>query len=361
MSDVTQTPPGQSRTPQAAAPRPVPSTISLVICAYTLERWNDVNEAVASLRSMSRPPDDIILVSDHNDELLSRLSAAFSDLRVVANEEARGLSGARNTGVRHARGDLVAFLDDDAVADKGWLAGLERHFEQPDVYGAMSKIEPLWNGERPRWFPSEFLWTVGCSYTGLPDGLSEVRNVMGAAMCFRRSAFDVAGGFTHQLGRTGIALPLSCEETEFSIRVRKAIPGATFVFDPGSTIFHKVPGKRLTLRYFLLRCYAEGISKHRVAMMFETRGTLSTEVNYVLKTLPRGVLRGVEDTVLRGDVFGLARAGAIVLGLAATTTGYAVSKIQKALQAVSMRRMFSPAKSLAPATQPATQKDGHDV
>ncbi|MEQ1577537.1 MAG: glycosyltransferase family 2 protein [Hyphomicrobium sp.] len=297
--------------------------VSLIICAYTLDRWQDLCEAVASAQNMTRPPDEIILVCDHNDELFKKLSARFSGLCVVANEEQRGLSGARNTGVRHAKGQLMAFLDDDAIAGREWLSILMRHFNLPGVYGATSRIEPLWIGDPPAWMPLEFLWTVGCSYAGLPIAYSEVRNVMGAAMCFRRDVFDATGGFTHRLGRTGTLLPLSCEETELSIRAREAISGATFVFDPSSTVQHKIPAKRLSLRYFMLRCYAEGLSKQRLAGMFRSKTTLSTEAHYVLKTLPRGVLAGFRDAVLRGDAWGLGRAGAIVLGLAATASGYA--------------------------------------
>jgi GT2 family glycosyltransferase len=300
-------------------------SISLIICAYTLDRWQDVCEAVASVQAMSRRPDEIILVSDHNDELLAKMQATFGNLCVIANEEARGLSGARNTGVRRAKGQLVAFLDDDAVAAQDWLSALERVFQSSDVIGATSRIDPIWLGTRPAWFPSEFLWTVGCSYKGLPETRSEVRNLMGAAMCFRRDVFDAAGGFTHNLGRTHSRLPLSCEETEFSIRARRALAGARFVFDPASIIGHKVPQKRLTLGYFLLRCYAEGVSKQRLTALVSSRGTLSTETSYVLNVLPGGALRGLSDTFLRGDIGGIGRAVAIVLGFSAAATGYLLS------------------------------------
>ena len=327
--------PGPASQGQAVPGRPV---ISLIICAYTLDRWHDLCEAVASVRAMSLPPDEIILVSDRNTELFQRMSSAFAGLRVVENEEARGLSGARNTGVRHAKGQLLAFLDDDAIASVDWLSTLVRHFENMKVYGATSMIEPQWVGARPRWFPSEFLWTVGCSYTGLPERVSNVRNVMGAAMCFRREAFDAAGGFTGRLGRTGVLLPLSCEETELSIRVRRFVADAQYIYDPQSKIRHKVPSGRLTLRYFILRCFAEGISKQKLTSMFDTKGTLSTESNYVLKTLPRGILKGVSDVFRNGDMAGLGRAAAIVTGLSATTAGYVFSKISDWIGSVASRR-----------------------
>src|SRR6266700_162410 len=137
---------------------------SLIICTCSLERWHDLLEAVASARNLSPAPDEIVIVVDHNPELRSRCEVEFSDLVVAENKQARGLSGARNSGIAVAHGSLVIFLDDDAIADPRWLACIRVHCEQPGVLGAMGRIEPIWLGARPRWFPDEFLWVVGCTY-----------------------------------------------------------------------------------------------------------------------------------------------------------------------------------------------------
>jgi hypothetical protein len=191
----------------------------------------------------------------------------------------------------------------------------------------MSRIDPTWAEGCPGWFPHEYLWTVGCSYTGLPESLSEVRNLMGAAMCLRREAFELSGGFSHNLGRRNSHLPLSCEETEFSLRTRRAVPSARFLYDPATAAAHLVPRSRLTLRYFLKRCYAEGISKRYVAGMATSRDALSAEISYVIRVLPHGVFRALADVVRRGDLAGLGRAGAIMLGLAAAVSGYAAGML----------------------------------
>lgn len=149
-------------------------SISVVICAYTLDRWKDLCEAVQSVRNQVRPFHEIIVVVDHNSGLLERAKAEFQDLLVVANREAPGLSGGRNTGIAISSGSLVAFLDDDAVADPYWLSRLAEHCERPNVLGASARILPLWIGERPGWLPEELLWTVGCSYRGLQIGRAHV-------------------------------------------------------------------------------------------------------------------------------------------------------------------------------------------
>src|SRR4051794_15100517 len=99
-----------------------PVQVSAVICAYTMDRWSDIRDTIDSLRRQTRQPDQIVLVIDHNEELLARATSLLSqDVLVIANREVRGLSGARNTGLVASTGDLIAFIDDDAVADVTWL------------------------------------------------------------------------------------------------------------------------------------------------------------------------------------------------------------------------------------------------
>src|SRR5262245_44372941 len=159
---------------------------SVAICAYSMNRWSDLTAAVDSVVRQLRVGDECLVVIDHNDELLAKAASAFrSDgvVRVRPNAGTRGLSGARNTAVRASRGDVIAFLDDDAVANPGWLAGVMNALTEANVLGVGTASVPAWpSGRRPAWFPPEFDWVVGCSYRGLPTRPSHVRNVMGVAM-----------------------------------------------------------------------------------------------------------------------------------------------------------------------------------
>ncbi len=297
--------------------------ISVVICAYTPDRWNDLCEAVSSLHGQSRRPDEVLLVIDHNPELLARSAERFPGVRVVANQGPRGLSGARNTGIALSTGRYVAFLDDDAIAHPDWLGHLGRQCGREGVLGVTNAIEPAWRGARPGWFPDEFLWVVGCSFPGQPAAGSEVRNVMGSAMLFRREVFEAAGGFSQHLGRTEAgANLLSCEETELCIRAKAALPAGRFVIDASAVIWHKVPASRLTLRYFCLRTYAEGLSKAYLAALVAQAGALDTERSYVFQALRQGFIRNLGAALIRMDPQGLARAGAIVLGLTCAVLGF---------------------------------------
>ncbi len=220
---------------------------------------------------------------------------------------------------------MVAFLDDDAEAEPDWLQELLAQY-LPNVVGAGGVASPVWpeTGRRPRWLPEEFDWVVGCSYRGLPDTVAPQRNLIGAAMSFRRSLFDEVGHFDTAMGRIG-TLPLGCEETEFALRVRAAFPGTELVHVPLARVRHHVGAERTKLRYFLRRCYAEGISKAAVAQSAGSEQALATERTYVRSTLPKGILDGVRDG-LRGDVGGFARSLMIVVGLVTTTAGYVLPR-----------------------------------
>src|SRR5690606_5178317 len=180
--------PGPSRPPppprtgvsrnRARTPEGIAVNTSVVICVYTEERWEDIRQAVESVERQTRPPHELILVVDHNPDLHLKLKRAYPDAIVVANSHEQGLSGGKNTGVAAANGEIVAFLDDDAVADPGWLEALEEGFQDPGVVGVGGRTDPIWaSGRRPRWFPHEFDWTVGCTYRGMPEVKAPIRNV----------------------------------------------------------------------------------------------------------------------------------------------------------------------------------------
>jgi glucosyl-dolichyl phosphate glucuronosyltransferase len=294
---------------------------SVVVCAYTEKRWTEILAAVKSVRDQTIVAKEIILVVDHNPALFERLRMALPDVTVVENGSSRGLSGGKNTGVALASGDVVAFLDDDAVADPDWLKYLLDAYVDPAVVGAGGLTLPNWQTCRPRWFPQEFDWTVGCTYVGMPESRAPVRNLLGGNASFRRKAFEIAGGFRTGIGRSGARLPLGCEETEFCIRLTQLAPSSVLLFDNRAEIRHWVPASRCKFAYFRSRCFAEGVSKAQVTASVGVSDGLSAERRYASRTLPRGVARGVADAV-RGDVWGLARAGAIIAGLVAAGLGY---------------------------------------
>ncbi len=303
------------------------SDVSVVICAHTEQRWNDTLAAVASVRAQSLAPREIIVVVDHNPVLYERLKSALADVIVVENRDEPGLSGGKNTGVALARGEIVAFLDDDAVAAPDWLRFFVDSYADPRVLGVGGLTLPRWETKRPAWFPSEFDWVVGCTYVGMPTTRAPVRNLLGGNASFRREIFDVVGGFSNGIGRSADKRPLGCEETEFCIRLGQRVRGSVLLFDNRAVIWHRVPTARCGFTYFRARCYAEGLSKALVTRSVGAADGLSSERHYTTRTLPKGVARGLADA-RRGQLAGLLRAGAIAAGLTATAAGYSAGSVR---------------------------------
>ncbi|MFI7342600.1 glycosyltransferase [Streptomyces sp. NPDC050085] len=306
-------------------------TATVVICVYTEDRWGDILAAVDSVRAQSYAALETLLVVDHHAGLLERLRKEYKEaagVRVLANAGPRGLSAGRNTGIAASRGEIIAFLDDDAVAERDWLRHFADGYADPKVMAVGGRTEPIWaSGRRPAWFPAEFDWVVGCTYKGLPPGRVRVRNVLGGNASFRRTAFDVAGGFATGIGRDGDKRPLGCEETELCIRLTRARPDAVLLIDDRAVIHHRVPAGRERFAYFRTRTYAEGLSKALVARSVGADKGLESERAYTTRVLPAGVARGMRDFALARPG-GAGRAGAIVAGVAAAAGGYVLGSFR---------------------------------
>jgi O-antigen biosynthesis protein len=303
------------------------NTASIVICTHSEARLPLLRQSLKSVLDQQDGPYDVIVVIDHNPGLLATVAAEFAGVQVVANSHAQGLSGARNTGVGVARGDIVAFLDDDALAPPDWMARLQAHYGDRSVIGVGGRIDAVWTNGRPSWFAREFDWVVGCSYLGLPETPGPVRNLIGCNMSFRRAIFSMVGSFPEGQGRSGDN-GAGCEETDFCIRAGSAFPGARIIYDPGIAVRHVLSRHRQTWSYFLRRCVQEGRSKAHLTTTLGARSGLATERQYLRRTLPKGVWRGLCDP-FRLDWTGPLRSTAILLGLAGVGWGYALGRLKK--------------------------------
>jgi GT2 family glycosyltransferase len=291
--------------------------VAVVVCVHLRERIPVLAEAMGSLRAQELLPEEVVVVVDGDRSVLDAVRRVVPGIQLVWTGGGRGLSLARNRGVAAVSTDLVAFLDDDAVADPGWLRRLVLAVDGPSVLGASGRSLPRWESAAPRWMPPELLWTVGCSYHGMPERREEVRNFFGGCGVVRRDVFLAVGGFSLALGRKarGVA---GGEEAEFCSRALAAHPGSCFVFEPGAVIHHHVPDSRARPSYVLRRCWADGRAKARL-LRAPGPDRLGPERRFVRQvlTLPGGRGRRTAGTPVQVALLAL---GVLTAGLGFLST-----------------------------------------
>ncbi len=304
---------------------------SVVIACHTQERWAMLAAAIDSARIQGSRLGEVIVVVDNNLDLLTRLGQVYPDLTVVANERSQGASGARNTGALHARGEFLAFLDDDEVAAPSWLDNLLQPFSSANIVGTGGGWDPAWQGGRPAWFPDEFGWVVGADYVGGPTSLSRVRNVWSGNMAVRASVFRAVGGFRDGFGKIGSRS--SPEDTELCIRMSSSVQDGHWIYVPTARISHHVPRDRSSFSFFVKRCYNEGQSKVKMARLLGPQEQLTNERSYIGHTLPLAIAAGIKEAAHDKSSEPLRRVASIAVGTGAAGFGFLSATLTTAILA----------------------------
>jgi glycosyltransferase involved in cell wall biosynthesis len=273
------------------------NNVSVVISVFSIDRAKDVVACIESLKKQTVLPKEIIVVLDPNNNLVSYYKKLLDSSVKLVVSDTFGLSAARNTGIKNCSSELIAFIDDDAVADKNWLRHLVSNFGNSLIIGVGGHIIPVWPNKNPTWLPEELYWIVGCSYKGLPKKKASIRNPIGCNMAFRRSVFENAGFFSTHMGRIGSVL-MGHDDTEFGIRATGKLPETTIIYDPQAIVYHRVSPNRVNLTYVVRRSYSEGFSKAFISNNnLNKKGHLVTEKNYL-----RALFSGTHQMLLRGNV-----------------------------------------------------------
>ncbi len=239
--------------------------VSVVVCTYSMARFEDFREAVESLFIQTYDDLEIVLVIDGNETVFDRTQVTFGDRENVVlhcNDENRGVSTSRTTGAELASGDVVAFVDDDAVAESMWVEELVRAYEKTDALAVGGRMTGEWLAGRPWYLPEEFDWLVGVTYPGFAEPWDEVRNTFESNISFRRKVFLELGGFDPELGPQGDDYSHS-EGAEIGSRLRSKY-GRGVVYNPDAVVRHKVFEERTRVGWLLERAFEQGVSKRRM-------------------------------------------------------------------------------------------------
>ena len=273
--------------------------VSVIICTYDTNNYHNLLEAVTSLLNQTYQQTEIIIVVDGNETLHRKIAGAYSthgNIQVLTVKESAGVSAARNLGIKMARGDALAFLDDDAVADKTWVERLVDTYQKTDAIAVGGRILPTWLRKKPGYLPEELYWLIGLTYEGFAGkDTAGVRNALGPNMSFRREVFREVGLFNEHLGfaRERNAF-MQGEEAEFALRMKSKL-GKGVIYDPNLIVYHKVPPSKTRVAMLLKRAFYQGYSKAQLKRIGSSPKPLATEEAYLkelfLKYIPNRIKR----------------------------------------------------------------------
>jgi glucosyl-dolichyl phosphate glucuronosyltransferase len=272
-------------------------------------------------------PQQLIIVVDHNDELLARCQqewgtgCADSPIQIViaASQFSTRQASSRNTGLLLARADIVSFLDDDAHAEPDWLERLLAVYTtQPGAVAVGGAPRPDYGAPRPSWFPPEFEWVFGCHYQGLPDRLAPTRHLIGTSMSVRRDEMLAVGGFHFD----------EFDDMDLSHRIAHAHGPAAVVYEPRAEVHHHVPPERMTWSYFWRRCYSVNRKKIGALADMGDSGNIGAELRFAA-----GVLLALVPALIAvviGRPERARQALAALAGLALAGSGHVAGRVQLA-------------------------------
>jgi glycosyltransferase involved in cell wall biosynthesis len=248
--------------------------ISAVICTRNREAY--LRKALRSLtdQTLAQELYEIIVVNNGSEDNTKEVVFEFSDvpnLRYLY-EPVIGVSRARNTAWRKARGSYVAFLDDDAVACRTWLEKYIEMFEtfKPSPGSVGGKCEAIWEAPQPHWLSVKMLGYLSIiDWSDVPIILNKEQWLSVCNMAVRRELLEAAGGFREDLDRQGNKLRTGGETY---LLQRLDSWGHCSVYHPEIVVGHHVPRSRLTKSWFRQRAYWQGLSD---AIMLHKNGQRS--------------------------------------------------------------------------------------
>lgn len=254
--------------------------LSVAICTYN--RAELLPRALDSVAKQTLGEELEILIvdngsTDNTREVVFASQAKDIRIRYVVEPQA-GIAHARNRALHEARGEYLAFIDDDAWADANWLQNLLAPINsiRPIPKCIVGPVSLIWEGERPGWFPERFE-TLLCRYDmgNTPKFLDRDNYLLTTNSLFHRATLLELGGMRIDLGHQRNAM-LGGEDNEIFRRL--VTNGQGVYYQPTARVFHPVPKERQTRRFLLRRLFWDGASQPLVEHRPERDGKESRTI-----------------------------------------------------------------------------------
>lgn len=263
--------------------------ITAVIC--TRNNAHFLNRCIKSLlrQSLDREKYEILVVDNGSTDATENVLRRYNQEPILRSvyEPVAGLSRARNTGWREARGSYVGYIDDDAVAEVRWLESALWCFENfspmPDWVGGPINLD--WETTSPDWINEELSVPLGKVYWGdKPCRLTNDQRLGGGNSFFPKTRLKELGGFEEGLGRKHGSL-LSGEETQLQKRIEAK--GGFLYYHPGVCIRHFVSAERTKPSWFYRRYYWGGISDYIMGKTLNSKSVVNANQTGALSKMNR--------------------------------------------------------------------------
>lgn len=239
--------------------------LSVVLATYNrAESLKVTLETFTALECPSSLTWELLVVDNNSSDATPAIVKNFAErscfpVRYVF-EGQQGRSAALNAGISQAQGEIIVFTDDDVLLHREWLRALKQTFDRFDCEAVAGRVVPLWNHPKPEWLKMAGQFAVVNFDFG--DDLREIKEPpLGANSAFRKGVFQRHGLFRLDLGVKGETHTVTCDDTEFGLRLIRA--GEKIIYCPASIVFHPVDPKRTTKEYFLSWYYFNGVSVTR--------------------------------------------------------------------------------------------------
>lgn len=239
--------------------------ITVIICTYN--RCDLLKSVMETLIDQKLPPDyyELIIVDNNSNDSTKEFVQKFTvqnskyNIRYIL-EPNQGLSHARNRGWKEAKGEYVAYTDDDCKIPADWLTVAKNTIEKysPDVFGG--PYFAFYLSDKPKWFKDEYGSHVQCAEF---RELYSNEFLDGANMFFRCSILEEMGGFDPNLGMKGKTIGYG-EETALLLTIRERKPEYSILYNPDLFVYHLVPAQKMNLAWNIKNKFKDGIFSAKI-------------------------------------------------------------------------------------------------
>lgn len=263
------------------------SFVSVVVCTYN--RKNLLKSCLNSIYAQNywKSKFEVIIIDGGSTDGTEELCKQFPNIRFFV-ERKHGLAYARNKGAELAKGSIIAYTDDDCIADKNWLKNLAEGFQfSQSIVGVGGPVYPL----HPEIIPQKIHVKAALGLYDNGENIKPVDGIITSNAAFKKEVFKTIK-FDETLGVTRRGKLILCgEDTQFCQEITNH--GYKLLYTPHAKVYHQIPKERIRTPYIVKRAIHTGISKAR--FYIRNKKSRIQAIRYALGQLVQQLFTTISD------------------------------------------------------------------